>query len=252
MTNDLDRALDRAAELIRNARRTVAFTGAGISVESGIDPFRGPGGLWSKVDPEKFHKRYFTAHPAESWELLKEIFYATLDKVQPNPAHLALARLEQAGKLGGVITQNIDHMHQRAGSRTVHEYHGTLGLLDCLQCRRKTPTEEVSLEVLPPPCPICGGLLKPDIVFFGEPIPEEAYQGSLTETEQCDVMLLVGTSGEVMPASRLPHMAKNNGAAIIEVNVQPSAYTGHLTDVFLMGKAGETLTRLADAVLGPA
>ena len=241
--------LQRAADILKHSRRTVAFTGAGISVESGVQPFRGPGGLWETEDPAKFEKRWFVAHPEESWILLRDLFYETPAKARPNPAHTALARLEQAGLLSSVITQNIDNLHLAAGSRTVHEFHGTIRLLDCLQCRNKTPAEQVSLAVLPPPCPICGGLLKPDIVFFGEPIPEAAHRLSLAEAQECEVMLVIGTTGEVMPASRLPLVAKNQGATIIEVNIQPSAYTHSTTDIFLRGKAGQTLSELADMVI---
>ncbi len=243
--------LQMAADVLSASKHTVAFTGAGISVESGISPFRGPGGIWEREDPAKFEKRWFVAHPEESWILLKKLFYEEgPDKPAPNPAHEALARLEQAGLLSSVITQNIDNLHYAAGSRTVHEFHGTIRLLDCLQCRQKTPAEQVSLNLLPPPCPVCGGLLKPDIVFFGEPIPEKAHRDSLAEAQACEAMLVIGTTGEVMPASRLPLVAKNKGATIIEVNVQPSAYTGNTTDIFLQGRAGETLSRLADMVIG--
>lgn len=241
--------LEQAAEILRRSRYTVAFTGAGISVESGIAPFRGPGGLWEKQDQRYFEKRYFMQHPGEVWPLLKEIFYDTLAGAKPNAAHLALAELEQAGRLHAVITQNIDNLHQLAGSREVHEFHGSMALLDCLTCRRKTPVSEVSLSFLPPPCPICGGLLKPDIVFFGEPIPENAYQFSSLAAQKCEVVLIIGTSGNVHPAARIPHMAKHAGAKIIEVNIQPSTYTGSITDVFLQGQAGATLQTLRDALL---
>ncbi|WP_022662123.1 SIR2 family NAD-dependent protein deacylase [Paucidesulfovibrio longus] len=242
--------IEQAADLLRASRYTLAFTGAGISVESGIAPFRGPGGLWEKQDPKYFEKRYFMQHPGEVWPLLKELFYDTLPLAQPNAAHLALAELERAGRLHAVITQNIDNLHQRAGSREVHEFHGSMAAMDCLQCRRKTPASEVSLNLLPPPCPICGGLLKPDIVFFGEPIPEGAYQFSTLAAQKCEAVLIVGTSGNVHPAARIPHMAKHAGARIIEVNVQPSSYTESITDVFLQGPAGATLAALRDALLG--
>ncbi|MGE4292704.1 MAG: NAD-dependent deacetylase [Desulfovibrio sp.] len=241
--------IEQAAKILKKSRYTLAFTGAGISVESGIAPFRGPGGLWEKQDPKYFDKRYFVQHPGEVWPLLKELFYDTLAGAKPNAAHLALAEMERAGRLHAVITQNIDNLHQLAGSREVHEFHGTMAAMDCLTCRRKTPASEVSLHLLPPPCPVCGGLLKPDIVFFGEPIPEDAYQFSSLAAQKCEAVLIIGTSGNVHPAARIPHMAKNAGARIIEINVQPSAYTGNITDVFLQGPAGATLTALCQAVL---
>lgn len=241
--------LQKAIQLLKHAKYAVAFTGAGISVESNVAPFRGPGGLWEKYDSEKFHKRYFVAHPQQSWELIRKLFYEVVGKAQPNPAHLALAELERSGPLNAVITQNIDNLHTVAGSEVVFEYHGTMGILDCLDCRRKCATESVSLKNVPPPCPNCGGLLKPDIVFFGEPIPETAHRGATEAALGCDVMLVIGTTGEVQPAARLPFLAKNNGAAIIEINIQPSAFTDTITDVFLQGKAGATLTALKEGVL---
>lgn len=250
MREAMRQEIEKAAGILRESRYSVAFTGAGISVESGVAPFRGPGGLWEKQDPKYFEKRYFVQHPNEVWPLLKELFYDKLATARPNAAHLALAELERAGRLHAVITQNIDSLHQLAGSREVHEFHGGLGMLDCLQCRRKTPAEHVSLKLLPPPCPICGGLLKPDIVFFGEPIPEDAYQFSMLAAQKCEAVLVIGTSGNVHPAARIPHLAKNAGARIIEVNVQPSAYTDSITDVFLQGPAAATLSALRDAVLG--
>lgn len=240
--------LDKAAQAVRKARYAMAFTGAGISVESGIAPFRGPGGLWEKHDPSYFDKRYFVSHPDKCWPLLKELFYDVLATARPNAGHLALADLERQGRLEAVITQNIDNLHQVAGSVEVHEYHGGMGFMDCLSCRRKTPAAQVSLDRLPPACPHCGGLLKPDVVFFGEPIPEEAHRFSTMAAHECDVLIIVGTSGNVQPAARIPHLAKSTGATVIEVNVQPTPYTASVTDIFLQGPAGRTLSDLRDAV----
>lgn len=149
-----------------------------------------------------------------------------------------------------VITQNIDSLHHDAGSREVYEYHGSLRELECMDCRGRTPYTEVDLGSLPPACPRCGGLLKPDIVFFGEPIPEKALRLASDAANTCDAMLVVGSTGEVQPASRLPHLAKNrSGATIIEVNVRPSSFTDSITDIFLQGPAAATLHALARAVL---
>ncbi len=240
--------IQQAADRIKAAGSTVALTGAGISVESGIAPFRGPGGIWTKHDPEKFDKGYFRRNPGESWKLIKMLFYDQMGKAAPNPAHTVLARMENKGLLEAVITQNIDNLHQDAGSRNVFEYHGTLRLLDCLKCRSKHPHDAVSLDPLPPVCPDCGGVLKPDIVFFGEPIPEDVNRAAADYAGKAQVMLVIGTTGEVMPAARLPLIAQNAGATIIEVNVQPSAYTPTTTDIFLQGRAGEMLSLLAEAL----
>ncbi len=239
----------QAAEALKNARRAIAFTGAGISVESGIPPFRGPNGIWSKYDPQVLELDYFFAHPKEAWAVIKEIFYSFFGQAKPNPAHYACARLENAGLLAGVITQNIDGLHQAAGSRRVIEYHGTSRTLTCTECGAKIAATPDLLEELPPKCPKCGGLLKPDFVFFGEAIPQKAQEESWAETRLADVWLVVGTTGEIYPASLLPIAAKENGATIIEVNIRPSNYTHTITDIFLQGKASEVCEALAGAVL---
>lgn len=243
-------AMAHAVELIRGSRRTIAFTGAGVSVESGIAPFRGPGGLWTRYDPAKFEMNYFRRHPKESWELIKRLFYDELGRAKPNRAHLALAELEQLGFLRAVITQNIDGLHQKAGSTNVYEYHGTTSTLQCMHCRAHFPAREVDLESLPPSCPSCGGILKPDIVFFSEPIPEEVHRQAMQEARECDVCLVVGTTGEVMPASRIPYVAKHGGAVVVEINIDESAYTYRTSDYYLEGKAGTMLPELAARVAG--
>lgn len=240
--------IDRAVQLLARARHVTAFTGAGISVESGIPPFRGPEGLWSKVDPIVLDIDYFHRHPLESWKVIKEIFFDFFGKAQPNPAHFALAELERGGIVKAVITQNIDNLHQRAGSRTVYELHGNSRFLVCERCGTRYPVEEVSLEELPPRCPRCGTVLKPDFVFFGEQLPELDYRRAIEETEVADVFLLVGTTGEIMPASTLPVLAKRHGATIVEVNVAPSNYTESITDIFIREKASVALPALVEAV----
>ncbi len=250
VTVTMDEALIiQAAQKIKDASRTVAFTGAGISVESGIPPFRGPEGLWSRYDPQVLDLSYFQRHPADSWRVIKEIFYDFFGAAQPNPAHEALARLESAGILHGVITQNIDNLHQEAGSQDVIEFHGTSRRLTCLSCRQTLQFQPELFSSMPPSCPDCGGLLKPDFIFFGEGIPPQAYQRSQEETQLADVWLVVGTTGEIMPASMLPIEAHKNGTLIIEVNLHPSNYTDTITDIFLKGKASEVLKALSDAIL---
>ncbi len=241
--------LQQAAEMLRTARRAVAFTGAGISVESGIPPFRGPEGLWSRYDPQILDLRYFHAYPRQSWEVIKEIFYDYFGQARPNAGHRALARLEKAGLLQGVITQNIDNLHQEAGSRDVVEYHGTSRTLTCTACGARLEAAPEIFVHMPPACPRCGGLLKPDFIFFGEGIPPRAHQRAWAETRLSDVWLVVGTTGEIMPAALLPQEAKRHGARIIEVNVRPSNYTFTITDIFLPGKATAVLSALAEAAI---
>jgi NAD-dependent deacetylase len=239
-------AYTQAAQLIRNARHVTAFTGAGISVESGIPPFRGENGLWNKYDPIFLDIRYFQAKPLESWRLIKEIFYDFFGEAHPNAAHYALAELEKRGKLHAIITQNIDNLHQEAGSREVYEFHGTSRELICPNCGRKTPAAQLDLSLLPPLCPFCSEILKPDFVFFGEGIPEPAFSKSLHEAETADLFLLIGTTGEIMPASQIPFLAKRNGANIIEINIAPSNYTEAISDVFIREKATAAMSALLE------
>ena len=238
-------ALLQAAELIRNSSRTVAFTGAGISVESGIPPFRGEGGLWNKYDPIILDIDYFKQNPEKAWVVIKELFYDFMGVAEPNAAHLGLAELEKAGVLQSIITQNIDNLHQRAGNREVYEFHGNSRDLICMDCSKIHKVSEVGLSSLPPKCDKCGGLLKPDFVFFGEPIPEPASSKSWAEANNADVFILIGTTGEIMPASMIPFRAKENGKKIIEINITTSNYTS-IADVFLKGKATEMMTLLVE------
>ncbi len=247
----MDKSLiDQAVQKIKSARRMIAFTGAGISVESGIPTFRGPEGLWSRYNPQVLDLTYFQHNPADSWQVIKEIFYDFFGAARPNPAHKALARLESAKMLHGIITQNIDNLHQEAGSQDVIEFHGTSRRLTCLSCQKTLEFQPELFSTMPPICPDCGGLLKPDFIFFGEGIPPQAYHRSMEETQSADIWLVIGTTGEIMPTSVMPIEAHKNGALIIEVNLHPSNYTDTITDIFLQGKASEILKALADEILG--
>jgi len=240
--------ITKAADIIKNSRYTVVFTGAGISVESGIPPFRGPGGLWSKYDPALIEINYFYNNPKSSWEMIKKLFYIFLEKAKPNAAHYAIADLEKKGYAQSIITQNIDNLHQAAGSNNVYEYHGTTKKLRCIGCLKEFSREEINLEELPPKCPLCKGVLKPEFVFFGEPIPHEVNRISFDEARKAEVMLIVGTTGEIMPASLIPYTAKDSGCEIIEVNISKSSYTDKITDILLPGRASEILAELADNI----
>jgi len=244
--NNFTNKLIEAAELIKHSSRTVAFTGAGISVESGIPPFRGKDGLWSKFDPAFLDINYFHQNPGESWKLIKEIFYDFFGQAKPNAAHFALNELEKKGFLHAVITQNIDNLHQNAGSQEVYEFHGNSRNLICTNCFKSYLAENTDLFTLPPTCKNCGTVLKPDFVFFGEPIPEPANTNSFAEAINADVFILIGTTGEIMPASLIPYEAKKNNKKIIEINIEPSNYTYSITDIFLKGKATEVMPALLD------
>lgn len=234
----------QAAKMIKTSKRCVAFTGAGISVESGIPPFRGKNGLWNKYDPQLFDIQYFYSHTRQSWEVIREIFYDLFGKVRPNEAHYALVELEANHMLSSVITQNVDHLHKDAGSKTVHEFHGSLKNIICLNCRANYKISEIDLNGLPPMCKKCGGILKPDVIFFGEAIPEPARTMSFKEAEKADCFILIGTTGTVAPANLIPPAAKSNGAKIIEINPYISEYTSPITDIFIEEKASIAMEKL--------
>lgn len=242
MTTDLNNVIS----LLKQSSHTSAFTGAGISVESGIPPFRGEDGLWSRYDPMVLDINYFHSYPLESWKVIKEIFYEFFRDAQPNIAHVVLAQMEKKKLLSAVITQNIDNLHQEAGSKVVYEYHGNARRLICTKCGKYYKPSEVDLDKLPPRCNRDNAILKPDFIFFGEPIPEKAQERSMIEASEADVFLVIGSTGEVMPACFVPQVAKKNGAVIIEVNPDESQFTHSITDIYLKGKAAGIMEEIAE------
>lgn len=241
----MDNAIAKATRIISEGRRIFAFTGAGISVESGIPAFRGPGSVWERYDPRNLDIDYFVQHPEKAWPVIKQIFYNFMGShAQPNAAHRTLALMEAAGHLDCVVTQNIDGLHQSAGSKRVHEFHGTASRVVCLGCRHTMPAAEADLSPDVPRCPLCGAVLKPDFVFFGEGIPADAYEPSSQAARHADVCIVVGTSGEVTPAGMIPIEAKRCGATVVEINTTPSTFTRSITDVFVQGKAAEVFAQI--------
>lgn len=235
--------IKKAAQLLKNSKYAIVFTGAGISVESGIPPFRGENGLWNKYDPSFLEISYFLSYPIESWKLIKEIFYDFFGLAKPNEAHIAIAQLEKTAIVKKVITQNIDNLHTEAGSVEVLEFHGSSKELVCTNCPARY-SKSMVYEQEVPLCDKCHSLLKPDFVFFGEAIPEPTGSKSFSAGMQADVLLVIGTTGEVMPACNIPYYAKQNGAKIIEINPLKSNYTDQITDIFLEGKAAEIMESL--------
>jgi NAD-dependent deacetylase len=248
-------ALERAADLVVRASHVIALTGAGLSVESGIPPFRGPGGLWTKHgEPPMNGFERFLADPKRAWEEriaprgpMREL-WETLERAQPNPGHRALARLEEIGILHLLVTQNVDDLHRAAGQRKLAEIHGNHRLVRCLGCARRCPRDEISLASLPPLCPLCGGLLKSDTVSFGEPIPTDVLERCDAAAGRADCILVAGTSATVYPAAAIPLTVRERGGTIIEVNLYASELTP-LADVHLAGPGGEVLPALVDAVV---
>ncbi len=248
----LQALLSEAARRLRGSRRTVALTGAGMSAESGIAPFRrgsgGMPGLWERYDPMEYGTiEAFMRDPGRVWLMLRELG-VSLRAARPHAGHAALARLESAGLLQGVVTQNVDGLHQAAGSRRVLELHGTWRTLRCVVCRASAAAESVDLARLPPLC-ACGGPLKPGVVLFGEIIPAQVIDEAFDQVRTCECLLVVGTSAEVVPAAGLPEAASAAGAYVIEVNLEETALTGRVADLALRGAAGVVLPRLADRAI---
>lgn len=242
--------LEEVASLIVRSSCNVALTGAGVSTASGIPDFRGPQGVWRMVDPEKFEISYFYDHPDEVWDLFVEFFLPTFN-AKPNPAHYALAELEKLGKLCAVITQNVDMLHQAAGSRNVVELHGSLKDAVCVECGARYPLSEVlRLRTRGAPrCPKCGGVLKPDVVFFGEPLPRDALREAMMLAEMADVFIAAGTSLAVYPANQLPLIAKKRGAKLVVINADETYYD-FAADFVIRGKVEEVLPALVEKVKG--
>jgi len=234
----------KAAEIICRSRLTLALTGAGVSVESGIPDFRSAGGLWSRYDPAEYASIHsFRQDPEKVWNMLRDMD-GLIAQARPNPAHLAMGEMERMGFLHCVITQNVDNLHQAGGSRNVIEYHGNSSTLSCLWCGRRYTAEEKRGERVPR-CG-CRRVLKPDVVFFGEAIPEDALNRSFQLASSAEAVMIVGTSAAVSPANTIPGIAKNRGATLIEMNMERTHLTETVTDVFLEGRVGETIPALLD------
>lgn len=246
--SELERVVEQAARTIAGARYVVALVGAGLSAESGVPTFRGPDGLWTKHgEPDLRDYERFAFDPKDWWERrirgaggFDELVKA-LNAATPNAGHLALREMEDGGWLRHIITQNIDNLHEAAGSRAVTEIHGNRTKLRCVLCSRRWPIDEFPIDELPPHCPEpCGGIVKGDTVMFGEPIPRDALDRCIEETEACDCMLLIGTSAVVYPAAGFPVEVKRAHGQLIEINPNETPLTD-LCDVTVRAPAGESL-----------
>jgi len=241
----------RAAALLREARYAVALTGAGHSTPSGIPDFRSPGtGLWERANPMEVATIYaFRRHPEAFYNWVRPLVTALLE-AEPNPGHLALAKLEQGGWLKAVITQNIDGLHQRAGSREVLELHGHLREATCIRCYKILPTEEFLDDFLSsekvPRCPMCDGVMKPNVVLFGEQLPVAVVNAAMAHIRQADLMLIAGSSLEVVPASQLPLIVRERAGRIIVVNLTPT-YVDDVADVVIHADVAQALPRIVRA-----
>jgi NAD-dependent deacetylase len=241
--------LEKAARLLAQARRGVAFTGAGVSAESGIRTFRGEGGLWKEYDPIKVASiDSFMADPSAYWTIARKRGAVALS-ARPNPGHYALAAMEEAGHLAALVTQNTDGLHLDAGSSRVIELHGSGRMVQCLDCGAREPRADVQGRLdreMPPLCIHCrGAFLKPTTILFGEPMPLEAVSEALTSARSADLMLVVGTSLVVYPAADVPLTAVEAGAPMIIVNAEPTPFDA-LAAVVIRGRSGEVLPRLLE------
>src|SRR5215469_3033861 len=241
-----------AARMLTEARYPIALTGAGMSVESGIPPFRGPGGLWTKYgEPPMNGYQIFVADPKKGWEerirRQEDELWRPLKVARPNPGHVALATLEALGVLRFLITQNVDDLHRQAGHQSLAEIHGNWKLIRCIDCNARFESEQVSLEILPPPCLQCEGILKSDTVSFGEPIPIDVLNQCTTNAARADLVVVAGTSATVYPAAGFAIEVKQRGGVLIEANLYESEITP-ICDISLRGPTGEILPRLSAAV----
>ncbi|MBI4467178.1 MAG: NAD-dependent deacylase [Acidobacteria bacterium] len=232
---------------LAEAERVAVLTGAGISHESGVPVFRGQDGLWRQYRPEDLATpQAFARDPRLVWE-----WYnwrrSVVARAQPNPGHRALVELEERTRDFTLVTQNVDGLHERAGSRRLLKLHGDLWTLRCLDCGRESVDRAVPLPELPPRC-ACGGLLRPGVVWFGEPLPEEVLRQALEAAGRAQVFLVVGTSAVVQPAASLPLLARRAGARVVELNLEETPLTGQV-DASFLGKSGELLPRLVEAAV---
>lgn len=245
--------IEYIAELLRKSKHAVALTGAGISTPSGIPDFRSEGtGLWSRDEPmEVASLNTFRTDPERFFvwfrPLAGQIFYA-----EPNPAHVALAELEKAGRIQSIVTQNIDALHHKAGSKNVIEMHGTLRTLSCTQCfqqvEAKNYLEAFVVQGELPRCPVCNGLLKPDVILFGEQLPQRAWYDAQRESRQCDLMLVAGSSLEVLPVAGLPMQAIDRGSHLIILN-NATTYLNVRADVVIQEDVATVIPAIAEQVL---
>ncbi len=251
---DLTARIERVADLILESRRLVVFTGAGISTESGIPDFRGPGGLWTRFDPDDFTIDKFLSSPdsrRKQWYLFREGLMS--DKAMPNAAHIAIAELYRMGRLNCIITQNIDNLHQKAGvpDDKVFELHGNMKWAVCLDCGRRFPFEEIKSRIESgeeiPDCPSCRGTLKPDIVMFGEQLPYKVLEEAGLRSRAADLFIVIGSTLVVYPAAYMPVYAVDSGAKLVIINIGDTPMDRKAA-VLINAKAGETMSAIVNKV----
>jgi NAD-dependent deacetylase len=252
----VEEQIDRLADMIAYSKRVVVFTGAGVSTESGIPDFRSPGGIWEQHDPSEFtYQRFVSSAETRKrhWEFYRSGILGS-DNTQPNPAHYAIAELDRIGKLESLITQNVDNLHQKAGvsDGKVIELHGNMQWVKCLDCGKRTPMNEVVKRVEEenleePRCELCGGILKPEGIFFGEALPEKAIREATHHSTKCDLFIVIGSTLIVTPAAYMPSYALQSGARLVIVNLGPTPLDRQ-ANMVIQAMAGEVMPRVVDKV----
>lgn len=247
----MSEAIEQAAKAIAASRVVIGFTGAGISVDSGIPDFRTMGQFWQGFDPTTFEKEIdnretFEKHPEKVWGFFVQAIQ-TMEKAEPNEGHKAMARLGKLGRMAAIITQNVDGLHQKAGSADVIEFHGNIMRIHCPRCTAMYTWMDVKHKEIPPRCR-CGAVLKPEVPLFGDETDLEAFSASRILAMNADVMLVAGAHGAVYPVNRIPLIAKEHGAFIVEVNKEKSLFTERITDFFLQGWTSKVLSSLVKEV----
>jgi len=245
--------LQKAADIIKNSDHIVVFSGAGISTESGIPDFRSEGGLWSKYDPNIYaNYNYFLKDPTPFWTMHNELT-DDLEEAKPNAAHKAIAELEKMGKVKAIITQNVDMLHQRAGSGSyedipIYELHGAYRKLECIKCGKEYEFDEIDTKNVDyPVCEECSGYIKPKVILFGESLPSGVIDAAINSVMKADCFIMIGSSLLVTPANFLPPLAKRNNAKIIFINKEETMMD-EIADAFLKGSAGKIFKKLMEII----
>ncbi len=249
----MEEKLKQVAQWITQSKRTVVFSGAGLSTESGIPDFRSPGGVWDRYNPEDFYFQNFLASEASRekyWQMATEM-YDPMKKAQPNLAHLAIAQMEKLGKLDCVITQNIDGLHFKAGNseEKVIQLHGTAMYVSCLSCKKRYDRDEIQERIRKgvkvPYCDDCGGPLKPATISFGQSMPERETEEAYHRSSLSDLFIVIGSSLVVQPAASMPLVAKRNGAKLVIINRDPTPYDS-MADIVIHAQAGPVMASILE------
>ena len=243
--------IEKLINLVKVSQNIVIFTGAGVSAESGIPTYRGQGGYWDKYDPEKYANiNYFHKDPSYYWSFFKEVRSPVLQKAKPNIAHKSIATLEALGKIKSVITQNIDGLHKEAGSKNILELHGNTRMFSCLKCDAEYRLDQVNklLEInLPPECSKCGSLIRPKVILFGENLNPIVLSRAEADSTLCDLFIAAGSSLVVQPAATLPLIAKNNGAKLAIINIDPTPLDS-IADIVINISVSEVFSKIVQGI----